>query len=414
MMLFFYANRTDTCAINKLLCFSRSAPKFPQFYSKETNTDTNMASFLEKAVFSDVNQLVVMKLSVSTSQRNMREILKKFSLSLHDRVLLLTVNTLEISHDAINHLRVLIDEAETLSSGKNKLFVLLLHFSDVVFGRSSYPSLFLGGWSHHYITFVPTAHPEYIVDTKQWFKHSIFPEPGNPLSSEENMLEVVNDLFPILTSRVGFTASTADRRSSDVLKKLLFIDNSHVGKALCRRFLGYWTPQTTAEYLHQAAYSIQKSDSTLWLSDTLNKMFKSKFFDYLVYMVSKIHADCNILSLTELKHSDSMMKLFVDIILTYPCPKLSQLKLNSMLGSIPSTVCCEHRFPFFGLLSKLVDDEIDHCKVLGPLFEPAKADDNDDEIHHLSKQADVMEFQLVDEAQKRLCQVAEVGFIALE
>ena len=365
-------------------------------------------------MFSDVNQLVVMKLSVSTSQRNIRETLKKFSLSLHDRVLLLTVNTLEISYDAINHLRILIDEAETFSSGKNKLFVLLLHFSDVVFGRLSYPSLFLEGWSHHYITFVSTAHPEYIVDTKQWFKHSIFPEPGNPLSSEENLLEVVNDLFPILTSRVGFTASTAERSSSDVLKKLLFNDDSYVGKALCRRFLGYWTPQTTAEYLHQAAYSIQKSDSTLWLSDTLQKMFKSKFFDYLVYMVSKIHADCNILSLTELKHSDTMMKLFVDIILTYPCPKLSQLKLNSMLGSIPSTVFCEHRFPFFGLLSKLVDDEIDHCKQLGPLFESAKADDDDDEIHHLSKQADVMEFQLVDEAQKRLRQVAEVGFIALE
>ena len=413
MILFFCANRTDTCVINKVLCFSRSTPKFPHFYSKETHTDTNTASFLERTVFSDVNQLVFMKLSASTSQRNIREILKKFSLSLSDRVLLLTVNTLEISHDAINHLRILIDEAETLSSGKKKLFVLLLHFPDIVFGRLSYPSLFLEGWNHQYITFVPTAHREYIVDTKQWFKHSIFPQPGNPLSSEENMLEIVNDLFPILTSRVGFTASTAER-SSGMLKKLLFNDNSRVGKALCRRFLGYWTPQTTAEYLHQAAYSIQKRDSTLWLSDTLQKMFKSKFFDYLVYMVSKIQADCNILSLTELKHSDTMMKLFVDIILTYPCPKLSQLKLNSMLGSIPSTVFCEHRFPFFGLLSKLVDDEIDQCKVLGPLFEPAKADDDDDEIHHLSKQADVMEFQLVDEAQKRLHQVAEVGFIALE
>ena len=101
-----------------------------------------MAFFLEKAVFRDVNKLVVMKLSVSTSQRNIREFLKKFSLSPDDRVLLLTVNALEISHDAINHLRILIDEAETLSLGKKKLFVLLLHFSDVVFGRLSYPSLF--------------------------------------------------------------------------------------------------------------------------------------------------------------------------------------------------------------------------------------------------------------------------------
>ena len=370
-----------------------------------------MAFFLEKAVFRDVNQLVVMKLSLSTSQRNMREILKKFSLSPNDRVLLLTVNALEISHDAINHLRILIDEAETLSLGKKKLFVLLLHFSDVVFGRLSYPSLFLEGWDHHYINFVSTAHPENIVDTKQWFKHSIFPQPGNLLSSEENMLEVVNNLFPILTSRVGFTAPTAER-SSDMLKKLLFNNDSHVGKALCRRFLGYWTPQTTAEYLHQAAYSIQKSDSTLWLSDTLQKMFKSKFFDYLIYMVSKIHADCNILHLTELNHLDTMMKLFVDIILTYPCPKLSQLKLNSMLGSIPSTVFCEHKFPFFGLLSKLVDDEIDHCKELGNLFGPAKAEDDHDEIHHPSKEGNIMEFQLVDEAQKRLCQVVEVSFRA--
>ena len=133
-------------------------------------------------------------------------------------------------------------------------------------------------------------------------------------------------------------------------------------------------------------------------------MFKSKFFDYLIYMVSKIHADCNILHLSERNHLDTMMKLFVDVILTYPCPKLSQLKLNSMLGSIPSTVFCEHKLPFFGLLSKLVDDEIDHCKELGNLFGPAKADHDHDEIH---KEGNVMEFQLVDEAQKQLCQVVE-------
>ena len=365
-------------------------------------------------VFSSTDELVIVKLSVTHSQRNVRELLRKFSLSECDRVLLLAVNTLEVSLDAINHLRIMIEEVEALPSSENKLFVLLLQISDVVLGRVTYPSLFIEGWSHHYVCTVPTAHPEYVADIKQWFMHSIFQDSGTQLSSEERLLEVLKDMFPILTSRLGFTASTDETNRAAMLKTLLFEggkseggnreeDDPSVGKALCSRFLTYWDPKTAAEYLHRAAYSIQKSDSTLRLSDTLQKMFKSKFFDYLVYMVSKILADCSVLELVQQDPSDDVMKLFVDIIKVYPAPKLSQLKLNSML---PSEVSCSHSFPYFSQLSKLVDGEIARCKQNFDLLP------NNCEPHFPSEHADAS-FQLVDEAKSKLRRVVQVGDLSL-
>jgi len=404
---FFLTSRSNTRAIKKLLCFNHSLPKLPQFFSRETGVDRSMVSYLEEVVFSSTDHLVIVKLSVSNSQRNVRELLKKFSLSQHDRVLLLAVNTLEVSPDAINHLRIMIEEVEALPSSENKLFVLLLQISDVVLGRVGYPSLFLEGWSHHYISSIPTAHPEYVADTKQWFMHSFFPEPKTHLSTEERLLVVLKDIFPILTSRVGFTTSADKTNHAAVLSKLLFDHNSCIGKALCSRFLTYWTPPTTVEYLHRAAYSIQKSDSTLQLSDTLHKMFKSKFFDYFVYMVSKIHADCNIQDLVQHEPPHVVKKVFVDIIKAYPAPKLSQLKLNSMLGVVPSAVTCYHSFPYFSLLSELVDGEIGLCKQFSPQFDLPL---NDCEP---SEQADVTEFKLVDEAKRRLLRVVQVSFILL-
>ena len=408
-----YTSGSDTCPTRKLLCFSHAFPKLPQLFSRETNTDKSIVSYLEKVVFSSTDELVIVKLSVTHSQRNVREQLKKFSLSQCDRVLLLAVNTLEVSLDAINHLRIMIEEVEALPSSENKLFVLLLQISDVVLGRVTYPSLFIEGWSHHYISTVPTAHPEYVADIKQWFMHSIFQDSGKQLLSEDRLFEVLKDMFPILTSRLGFTASTDEPNHAAVLETLLFegskseggnkeAEGPSVGKALCSRFLTYWDPKTAAEYLHRAAYSIQRSDSTLRLSDTLQKMFKSKFFDYLVYMVSKIRADCSVLKLVQQDSSDDVMELFVDIIKAYPAPKLSQLKLNSMLGITPSEVTCSHSFPYFSLLSELVDEEIACCKRNFDLLP------DDCEPHYPSENADTS-FQLVDEAKRRLLRVVQVG-----
>ena len=401
-----YHNRDKTCAKKKLLCFSNSMPKLPQWFSSKTTTDVSVVSYLEKVVFADMNQLDIVKLSVSHSQRKLQELMKKFSLSQHKCILLIAVNTLEISWDAINHLRIMIDEAEALPSSENKLFVLLLHVPHVAFGRISYPSLFVEGWSHHYISTNPIAHPEYIADSRQWFMHSFLPKPKTHLSTVDKLLDILKDIFPIVTSRVGFTTSADETNHAAVLERLLFYPTSCVGEALCSRFLDYWIPTTTAEYLHRAAYSIQKSDSTLHLSDTLQKMFKSKFFDYLVYMVSKIHADCNILDLVQRELSCDVMKLFVDILKAYPAPKLSQLKLNSMLAITPSEVMCDHTFPFFGLLSEKVDKELACCKQLGPQFDLAPGI----EANCSPKHSDITEFQLADEAKRRLLKVVQVGY----
>lgn len=81
----------------------------------------------------------------------------------------------------INHLRVMIEEAETQAPPiSNKLFVVLLHFPPAMFFDACYPSLFLRGWSHYYLDSIghsPILHPG-TLDIEEWFQRCCFPNKG--------------------------------------------------------------------------------------------------------------------------------------------------------------------------------------------------------------------------------------------
>lgn len=86
----------------------------------------------------------------------------------------------EASRDMINHLRVMIEEAESQASISNKLFVVLLHFPPAMFFDACYPSLFLRGWSHYYLDSIghsPILHPG-TLDIEEWFQRCCFPNKG--------------------------------------------------------------------------------------------------------------------------------------------------------------------------------------------------------------------------------------------
>ena len=99
---------------------------------------------LSNQVFNHVPELVVCKLEGAHSQQSVKEMLKEFTES-DKQVMLLLANMQEVSKSAINHLRVMIEEEETTAGeySKPKLFLLLLHFPPAKFLTPCYPSLLL-------------------------------------------------------------------------------------------------------------------------------------------------------------------------------------------------------------------------------------------------------------------------------
>ena len=82
----------------------------------------------------------------------------------------------------VNHLRVMIEEAEAQSppTSTSKLFVLLLHFPPAMFFDACYPTLFLRGWNHYYLDTI--GHESVLhhgqLDIKEWFERCCFTDRG--------------------------------------------------------------------------------------------------------------------------------------------------------------------------------------------------------------------------------------------
>lgn len=99
----------------------------------------------------------------------------------------------------INHLRSMIEEAETQDpSTSNKLFVIMLHFPPAMFFDACYPSIFLHGWSHHYLDAIGQSHILHpgSLDVVEWFCYCFLPNKGN-LNSRlmDKQFNILNSFF---------------------------------------------------------------------------------------------------------------------------------------------------------------------------------------------------------------------------
>ena len=288
----------------------------------------------------------------------------------------------ETSRQVVNHLRIMIEEAELLSTQQAKLFVMLLHFPPALFFDHCYPSLFLRGWDHYYLDTVAHSADKGVIDIKNWFKWCCFPKEA---SANESLVATLNDILlpeaiPVLYSRVffgsnkqgSFNKSMNGSQRTKALKELLF--KKGVGQILCEKFCSYWKPAVMTKYLERVAMFTRDHESTLNITDSLQIVFKGLFFDFLVYMLSQINDGCNIDVLfdSDCKDSDSkdsdskdsdstdsditlaIQKLFLDILQTFSLPKLSQLQFLST--SLPaSTPDHSPKFPFFKMVYEAVE-----------------------------------------------------------
>lgn len=330
---------------------------------------------IRNLVYYFTEDVAVCKLSSITSQASMNDVLNSFWLSKKQRVMLLVANMKETSPEMISHLRVMIEENDT--GEKLKLFVVLLHFPPSMFSMPCYPALFSNTWDHHYLDIIGQNTTGQVMDICEWLSlccsylkshHS----PEKQVSM--HLTSLLSEAIPTISSRVFFGKvedapfnCLMDAPQRNKVIQVLF--NTGVGKILCDKFLKYWEPGVMLDYLEKAAAQTTViQTSTLSITDSVQRLLRDTFFDYVVYMIAKMNEDMNIDILMDPDCSESTRELFLSLLRAYPMPKLSQLKtLSSFEHSISSLESSQRtpyvpKFPFYRMVSSAIEKIIDQTR----------------------------------------------------
>ena len=330
---------------------------------------------MEDWFFSDTKSLQVHKLSSVLSYTNMMEVIKTFSRSNTHSVLLLIVNMQETSKDVINQIRIMIEEVENGTMIMKKLFALVLHFPSSMASISCYDALFLQGWDFHYLDVVGCSPKGEILDIRHWFRQCYFTKSIVPADSVSLTLNnLICEAIPIIAARVFFQSekSSSFNRPVTVLERTALLQDFLIGKGvgdiLIERFNSYWQPSVMVEYLEKAAKFTQKHETNLNITDSLQSIFKRLFFDFLVYIISKINEGMNIDVIFNKECPVEIYELFLNILRVYPIPKLSELRMFHIVGhtmytdEINDSFCSPH-FPFFKIVATGIEKVVDLAQL---------------------------------------------------
>ena len=374
---------------NKLVVYSRSSPlvhslpaQFLCNSPRNGHVDSVGVASARDLVFEETDKLMVHKLSSLLSQTSVQELLTNFVYSDKAEVLLLAANMQDTSIKTVNHIRVMIEEAELQGLQRQnqppKLFVLLLHFPPALFFKHCYPALFLKGWDHTYLDTVTHSSPGGVVDIQDWFKRCCFPATSSEDdggSSECDPLftaakHLLPQSIPVLSAQMyfgskrdgSFNSSMNATQRGKALERLL--NDYEVGDVLCQKFCNYWKPKVMLEYLERAATFSKQRESTLNITDSIQTQFKTLFMDFCVYMLTRANENYNLDVIYAEEKSSPVKSLFLAIFKQFPIPRLSQLGVLSTSLLAPKPEVFQSRFPFFSFVCDLMEKLVESCTEL--------------------------------------------------
>ena len=349
---------------------------------------------VRRFVFEESEKVVVCKSSILQSQSTVEELLKNFMSSSSSEICVLLINMQETIGRVVNHIRVMIEEAELKASSQKvksspnettesfseeaastesrfprKLFVLLLHFPPAQFFQHCYPALFLRSWDHCYLDTIAHSTEEGKVNIEDWFLRSYGLNPSETDTLEAALVQLLPQVVPIVSSRINLGIDSTNVTQCSILNALLFDKEispdtvSEFGKILCDRFKAYWKPKVMAEYLERAAIFSKQRESTLNITDSIQTQFKALFADFCAYMLTQADKNFNLKKILKSSNEDpNEIKLFFNILKILPVPELHQLKsvLNDNLSTY-SRANCPH-FPFFYFVYELIEKQVNLSK----------------------------------------------------
>lgn len=364
---------------NKLVCFMRSSSPLHQLPAQYPSPDHHPSaggdntSLLKELVFTNTQELVVHKMSSITSFTNVNDLLKSFSCSKTQRVLVVIVNMEDTTKELVNHLRIMIEENESKYSNGKKLFVLLLHFQTCRPTSPCYPVMFLPGWDFNYLEMIGYSPRGGVLDIRDWFRQCYGTSSLPDHSIAPHLSALLHEAIPAISSRVcfrehpesPFNMAMKIPERNRALERLFF--DKGVGEVLCHRFNSYWTPSVMVEYLEKAALHAQQHESPNVI-DNLQTNFKSLFVDFLVYMVQEMNKGMNIDVVFDPDSSQETVKLFLDILRVTPIPKLPEITMLRIANDTSAhkeskEILSPPKFPFFAQVSSGVERLVDQTQL---------------------------------------------------
>ena len=321
------------------------------------------------------------KLSGLFCHSSIDDLLWDFVSSEKVEILLLVANMQDIPKKTINHIRIMMEEAELqapyLQSQPLKLFVLLLHFPPAFFLSHCYPALVLKGWDHAYLDTITHNFSATDLDINYWFKCCCLPgatswytEITNITTNDSDPLlnattQLLFQSIPVLSADMYFGCkkdksfnsfmNTTEREES--LRILLL--KCGLGKVICEKFRNYWTPKVMLMYLKRAATFSKMRESTLSITDYIQTQFKNLFFHFIIYMLTRANEHCNLdIIYAEKDNFSPVNTLFLSIFKLFPVPKLSELSFLSHKFHPAQELLYQPRFPFFSLVCGLMEKQV--------------------------------------------------------
>jgi len=402
------------------------------------------------------SKLMICKLFDTISLEMVYKVLNDFVSSDTFEVLLVVVDMQHYSSGLVNHLRIMIEEAESSvrsqeaessvrsqeaessvrsqeaessvrsqeaessvrSHSTGKQFVILLHFQPVMFFDTCYPAFFLRGWGHYYLDSIAPSGTTRVLDIKEWFEHCYFSDRDLPPPSLKSaLIDHLHHAIPIVASRALIACQNSSNSDEitelskcKTLRRLFF--KKGIGEILTSLFLAYWKPAVMRRYLEKAAEFVLSNESTLNLTDSIQTMYTSLFTDFLVYMVMKIDESYSIHTILEDSCSEAILQLFRGILGHYPIPNLPEIKqvMNKILEETQMAhqeqKREETRFPFFDIISTEINRVINEASQCAQL----KFQDSESKSIRHPIQTSVQKFDAVHNIiESRLQKLLQVG-----
>jgi len=302
----------------------------------------------------DLKHLSLLKLNIITSQQFFGGKLTQFFEDDSLQVLVLVLNMLESSPEAVNHLRMIIEETQPLNTDVPKSIFILLHFPSSMFFSGVYPSLFLHGWNYRYLDSLSNAADSSLINIEFWIKKVL--EKSLSLNNQESdheslktcLYESVKSTIPLLI---------ADFKTNKHINKTeieLLLYNEKVAGLLCDRFIEYFSANLYTKYLDDVAQAVFQHKSAINMKTQIEERVRDNFFHFIKFALSFFHIHGVTTVLADL--NSPVRDFILCLIPHFPVPQF--MKLADEVSHFPQAILekkCEYHFPFF----KFVFEELE-------------------------------------------------------
>ena len=345
---------------NKTLCFCRSSadifeslPKEYFAFSEQEGSKENIRRQLE-ILFptqSDLDAVCVLQILSENTGDYIRKKLRRFLTLENYDILVMLVNAKDISKDSINYLRILIEELEQ-ECNTYKNFILLIHFPPENFFDHCYPALFLDGWSLYYLDAVAPS-TKSGIHLKRCFEYC-FSNPDVKLLEQMFQSLFTTEIPFLLASSVAMLQPEIHSALTTGNAIFSLSNENSVSNALFRKFCKLWTPKKMMQLLQYAGNSSLTQEYTLSMTDAVSTLVKSRFYDFMYYMLTILNKNGALSALLDKEDS-----VFLTVVQTqiehYPLPHSSaQIKIDS--ATILTATESIPKFPFFRELYDTVEE----------------------------------------------------------